>query len=108
MKRTNKLWDKVCTKDNIELAWERTRKGKSKYTEVKIINQYKEYYLSWLQDMLRHENYSFTKPRTKKIYEPKERTISIVPVFPDRIVHHCVMNVVSPIWESMMYNYSFA
>jgi hypothetical protein len=108
MKRINNLWDKICTKENIELAWERTRKGKSKYTEVKIINQHKEYYLSQLYDMLRYENYSFTRPRTRKIYEPKERTIFIVPVFPDRILHHCIMNVVSPIWENMMYDYSFA
>jgi retron-type reverse transcriptase len=108
MKRVNNLWDKVCTKENIELAWNRTRKGKSRYAEVQDINLHKEYYLSQLLDMLRHENYSFTEPRTRKIYEPKERTIFIVPVFPDRILHHCVMNVVSPIWESMMYGYSFA
>jgi hypothetical protein len=108
MKRIGNLWNKICTKENIELAWKRTRKGKSKYTEIKIISQHKEYYLSQLYDMLRYEDYSFTKPRTRKIYEPKERTIFIVPVFPDRILHHCVMNVVSPIWESMMYNYSFA
>jgi retron-type reverse transcriptase len=108
MKRTDNLWGKICTRENIELAWKRTRKGKSKYTEIKIINQHKEYYLSQLYDMLKYEDYSFSKPRTRKIYEPKERTIFVVPVFPDRILHHCIMNVVSPIWESMMYCYSFA
>jgi hypothetical protein len=108
MKRVGNLWEKVCTRENVELAWNRTRKGKSKYTEVKVINQYKDYYLSQLQNMLRYEDYSFTKPRTRMIYEPKERTIFVVPVFPDRILHHCVMNVVTPIWESMMYDYSFA
>jgi retron-type reverse transcriptase len=108
MKRAGNLWQRICSKENIELAWKRTRKGKSKYTEVKIINQNKEYYLSQLYDMLWHEDYSFAKPKIRKIYEPKERTIFIVPVFPDRILHHCIMNVVSPIWESMMYDYSFA
>jgi hypothetical protein len=108
MKRANDLWDKVCSEENIELAWKRTRKGKSKYTEVQEINQHKDYYLSWLREMLIYENYSFAEPGTRKIYEPKERIIFVVPVFPDRILHHCVMNIVSPIWESLMYEYSFA
>lgn len=108
MKRTDNLWEQVCSKENIELAWKRTRKGKGRYTEVQDINQHKEYYLSQIQESLIYENYSFTTPKTRKIYEPKERTIYVVPVFPDRILHHCIMNIVAPIWESLMYEYSFA
>lgn len=108
MKRTDNLWDKICTKENIELAWDRTRKGKSGYPEVRDINLRKEYYLSKIRELLVYEDYSFTNPRTRTIYEPKKRTIYVVPVFPDRILHHCVMNIVAPVWESMMYEYSFA
>ena len=33
-----------------------------------------------------------------KIYEPKERTIYQLPYYPDRIVHHILMNVLEPIF----------
>ena len=33
-----------------------------------------------------------------KIYEPKERVIYRLPYYPDRIVHHAIMNILEPIW----------
>ena len=32
-----------------------------------------------------------------KIYEPKERLISVVP-FIDRVMHHAIMNILEPIY----------
>ena len=36
-----------------------------------------------------------------KIYTPKERDIYRLPYYPDRIVHHAVMNILEPIWCSI-------
>jgi retron-type reverse transcriptase len=94
--------------ENIRLAWQRTRKGKKRYTEVQNIDAHPDYYLYQIQEMLIKETYQFSRARIRTIYEPKKRDIYVVPVFPDRILHHCVMNVAAPIWESVFYDYSFA
>ena len=36
-----------------------------------------------------------------KIYKPKERDIYRLPYYPDRIVHHAVMNILEPVWVSI-------
>jgi retron-type reverse transcriptase len=107
-RRYGHLWEKICDIDNIRLAWERTRKGKKRYTEVKNIDSHTEYYLNWVRELLIKEIYQFSSAKLRIIFEPKKRQIYVVPVFPDRIFHHCVMNIVAPIWESMFYEYSFA
>lgn len=35
------------------------------------------------------------------IREPKERLIFKLPYYPDRIVHHAIMNILEPIWRSV-------
>jgi retron-type reverse transcriptase len=94
--------------DNIRLAWNRTRKGKRRYAEVRNIDRHAEYYLNQIHDMLAGESYQFSPVKIRTIYEPKKREVYVVPVFPDRILHHCIMNIVAPIWESTFYDYSFA
>jgi retron-type reverse transcriptase len=107
-KRYGRLWEKICDMDNIRLAWKCTRKGKKRYTEVQNIDAHPDYYLEQIREMLIKETYQFSQARMKTIYEPKKRIIYVVPVFPDRILHHCIMNIVAPIWESTFYEYSFA
>ena len=43
-----------------------------------------------------------------KVYEPKERLIYRLPYFPDRIVHHAIMNVLEPIWVSVFTHNTFS
>lgn len=107
-RRYGHLWEKICDMENIKLAWNRTRKGKGRYTEVQNINAHTDYYLKQIQEMLKNETYQFSPARIRTIYEPKKRQIYVVPVFPDRILHHCIMNIVAPIWESTFYDYSYA
>ena len=42
------------------------------------------------------------------IYEPKERLIFRLPYYPDRIVHHAIMNILEPIWVSVFTTDSFS
>ena len=51
-----------------------------------------------LHDMLQSKTYHTSPYTTFKIYEPKEREIFRLPYFPDRIVHHAVMNILEPIF----------
>lgn len=41
------------------------------------------------------------------IYDPKERTISVVP-FCDRVIHHAIINVLEPIFEKQFIYHTYA
>ena len=58
--------------------------------------------------MLIEKTYKTSEYDVFKVYEPKERDVFRLPYFPDRIVHHAVMNVVAPIWEAMLIPNTFA
>lgn len=47
--------------------------------------------------MLITGKYKTSKYTIFKIYEPKEREIFRLPYYPDRIVHHTIMNIMEPI-----------
>lgn len=49
--------------------------------------------------MLLDKSFTTSPYVTKEIYEPKNRTIYKLPYFPDRIIHHAVMQVIQPIWD---------
>ena len=42
-----------------------------------------------------------------EIYDPKERMISVVP-FPDRVMHHAIMNVLEPVFERQFIFHTYA
>lgn len=46
--------------------------------------------------------------KTFTIYEPKERIIFKLPFYPDRIVHHAIMNILEPIWVSIFINNTYS
>lgn len=108
MKRYGHLWEQICSKENLEEALRLAlrRKKKSKCALKVVAN--KDYYLDKLHVMLRNGEYSPSKYRIKLLFEPKLRIIYAAPFFPDRIVHHAIMNVLSPIYDSLMYDYSYS
>ena len=99
MKRYGNLYNKVWDLDNIREAHKNSRKGKAHYHEVKMVEANPEFYFKQIQDMLRRKTYQ-TSEYTMFIKNDKgkEREIYKLPYFPDRIVHHCIMQVVEPIW----------
>jgi retron-type reverse transcriptase len=53
-----------------------------------------------LQRKLINGEYETSEYYVFKIYEPEEREIFKLPYYPDRIVHHAIMNIMEPIWVS--------
>lgn len=41
-------------------------------------------------------------------YDPKLRLIFCLPFFYDRIIHHCLLNVLSPIWDKQLFAHSYS
>lgn len=69
---------------------------------VRRIEDNPDYYIDNLHELLLSGNYRTSPYTTKVIYEPKERKIFILPFYPDRIVHHAIMNILEPIWDSVL------
>ena len=97
MKRHGNLWAQVCDRANIEAAADAAIKGKTMTRERQRFIADRQHLLDELQASLVNETYRFNPLKSFIVYEPKERVIHHPPFYPDKILHHCVMNVVKPV-----------
>lgn len=100
MKRIGNLYSQIYILDNLILADRKARKGKANQYGVRIHDRSREANILNLHEMLKNKTYRTSPYKTFTIYEPKERIISCLPYFPDRIAQHAVMNVLKPIFIS--------
>lgn len=101
MKRIGNLYEQIISLDNLREADAIARKGKNKSYGVTLHDKSRESNLVALHEILKKQNFKTSNYHIFKIYEPKEREIYRLPYFPDRIVHHAIMNVLEPIWISI-------
>mgnify|MGYP002379355583 CR=1 FL=1 len=101
MKRLNRLYWKIVSRENLLLADEIARKGKSKQYGIRQFDKNKEKNIDLLREMLLKKTYRTSTYTTFKVYEPKERIVYRLPYFPDRIAHHAIMNILEPIFVSV-------
>ena len=104
MKRYNNLFDKIISIENLKLADEKARKGKTNSYGVKVHDKNREDNILKLHQTLKNGTFRTSEYTIFKIYEPKERDIYRLPYYPDRIVHHAIMNIMEPIWTSTFTN----
>ena len=108
MKSYNNLWDSFISKENFEIACHNSQLGKKWQKQVKEFNKDYEGNLEKVRQLVISGQFHTSNYKTKKIYEPKERTIYKLPYCPDRIVQHAAMNVLKPILLSKFMLNSFA
>lgn len=108
MKRLGNIYSKIIARENLELAFDKARKGKTWQNKVKYADAHRKELLDELEIMLKERRYKTSAYRTKTIYEPKQRIIYILPFYPDRIVQHAIMNVLEPYWDRMMHYHSYS
>ena len=101
MKRINNLYNKIISIENLNLADKKARKGKLHSYGVIHHDLNRESNIIALHELLKNETFKTSKYYIFKIYEPKEREIYRLPYFPDRILHHAIMNILEPIWMSI-------
>lgn len=100
MKRIKNLYQRICSVENLQLADTIARKGKLSQPGVIRHDRNRDQNIQDLHDALVNKTYRTSEYTTFTIYEPKERLIFRLPYYPDRIVHHAVMNVLEPIFIS--------
>lgn len=84
--------------ENLRLADEKARRGKLRSYGVKVFDRDRENNLLALHEALLTKTFKTSRYEVFTVREPKERLIYRLPYYPDRIVHHAIMNVLEPIW----------
>lgn len=87
--------------DNLILADEKARKGKKHSRGVRMFDRNREKNLEKLRDLLLSGEYHTSRYTFFQVRDPKERTIARLPYYPDRIVHHAIMNILEPIFTRL-------
>ncbi len=108
MKRHGGLFEKIVDPENIELAYQKAKRGKTWQESVQRVEQNKGTRLAAIRQAFLDGSFKTAKYNVKIIFEPKKREIYVLPFYPDRIVQHAIMNVVAPIWDAMMIEDSYA
>ncbi len=107
MKTYRRLFEKLCSYDNLFLAYQNASKGK---TQKKYVLDFEKnlqnelYKLQW--ELLTHAY----RPRPLTVFtvhDPKTRKIS-ASHFRDRVIHHAIINIIGPIFESRFIHDTFA
>jgi retron-type reverse transcriptase len=101
MKRIGSLYDKIISIENLQLADEKARNGKLKSYGVIRHDKNREENILRLHEILKNGTFKTSQYDIFTIHKPKERKIYRLPYFPDRIVHHAIMNILEPIWVSV-------
>ena len=108
VKKYKNLWKDVIAEENIAEAYRKSIKGKRSYSSVKRFEQDVEGNLKKIRESLINQTYKTSPYNQRTIYEPKERIIYVLPLNPDRVVHHALMNILIPIFTKMFIKNTFA
>lgn len=100
MKRAGNLYNTVCSVPNLVEADKRARKRKTKQYGVIKYDVQRGCNTIMLHNLLADELYSTSTYSNFKMYDPKERDISALPYFPDRIGQHATMVPLEPVFVS--------
>ncbi len=107
MKRYSNLFQQIIEFDNLFKASKQAEKGKRYRDNVLEFNYNLESELFNLQTKLTTKTYQPGNYKTFEIKEPKPRLISAAP-YQDRVVHHALCNIITPIFERTFVAESYA
>lgn len=92
------MYQNIISIENLQLADSIARKGKAKQPGVIEHDKNRDGNIIALHESLVNKTFLTSCYTIFKIYEPKEREIYRLPYYPDRIVHHAIMNILEPIF----------
>jgi len=101
VKRVSALYSKITDLENLRLADQKARKGKKYSRGVLLHDLSRDENIFKLHTTLCSNSFKTSPYFVFKIYTPKERDIYRLPYYPDRIVHHAILNILEPLWESL-------
>ena len=108
MKTYKNLWDKFISVENFELAARRAVKSKKSKKSVQYFLAHKDELIQKLRNSLITGTFKTSQYKIFTIYEPKKREIYKLPLYPDHVLHHALINILGPIWQKMFIRDSYA
>lgn len=107
MKTYNKLFERLCSCENLLSAFKKARKGKSRKWYVKDFEADLDNELAKLRTELETQTYRPRQLKRLVVRDPKTRVI-YASHFRDRVVHHALCNMIEPIFEKTFIQDSYA
>ena len=107
MKRAGNLFEKICDIQNLHGAYYKASKNKRFTSGYINFRKNSEKNLEKLRKFLMDGKYTHGQYRHFTITDPKQRLISAAP-FPDRVMHHAIMNVLEPVFERQFIFHTYA
>jgi len=107
MKRVGGLLPQIITYENLRLAWLKALRGKRKSNAVLLFSRNVDANIEKIKIRLESDNPDWGNYRSFTITDPKERIISAAP-FPERVMHHAIMNVLEPCFERQLIHHTYA
>lgn len=107
MKTYRNLYNQLCSYENLELAFKKSRKRKTLKDYVIEFEIDLENNLKQLKYELENFIYSPSPLTIFVVKDPKTRRIS-ASHFRDRVIHHAIINIIDPIFEKDFIFDSFA
>lgn len=108
MKRLTDVWNKIIAKDNLYLALNNASRGRTQRPHIKRVLENKEEYIEKLYKQLKEQKYKTSNYSVITLYVPKKREIYRLPFYPDRIIHHAIINILEPFWMQRFQYHSYA
>ncbi|PIE75207.1 MAG: hypothetical protein CSA18_01060 [Deltaproteobacteria bacterium] len=107
MKRASGLYEMIADYDNIVLAFVKASRGKKGKSEVIDFYKNLEKNIYCLKNQFETGNFDLGHYYFFKINDPKPRNIC-ASSFPERVIHHAVMNICEPFFDSFSISSSYA
>ncbi len=107
MRRAGNIYKKIADPDNLRLAFVKAAKGKAAKKDVVAFRKNLDKNLLALRRNLLSNSIKVGDYHYFTIYDPKERVICAA-AFPERVLHHAIMNICHPYFERYQIYDSFA
>ena len=106
MKSYNHLFEKLVSDENLEKAIDRSARGKTKRTAVKDVLNNKAKFIAKIRTALTNKTYKIKQHEVHLIMDGKPRLIIKPDYQTEQILHHAIVQIMSPIVLKSMYKYS--
>jgi len=107
MKRAGNLYERIAEPENLRLAFLKSIRGKRSKPDVIAYTGNLDANLRQLREQLLAEQVDVGHYHFFTVHDPKERVICAAS-FPERVLHHAIMNVCEPILERYAIHDSYA
>jgi RNA-directed DNA polymerase len=107
MKRAGNFIEQIADPENIRIAFWKAQKSKEGKHEVIDFRNNLDAKVKKMRNEILSGNVSVGNYHYFKIFDPKERTICAAS-FPERVLHHAIMNVCHPYFEKQLIHHTYA